>query len=75
MSRCERFIEIPFAMAVPSLASYTALSSASSMVSLRSTMPFTITQLGKDADLMNVLARLGDDYDGLLPSAFATSCE
>ena len=39
-----------------------------------STFPFTIIQCGKDGDLMNVLARLRDVFDGR-PSALATSSE
>ena len=39
-----------------------------------SRFPFAIIQCGKDADLMNVLARLRDAFDGL-PSALATSSE
>ena len=36
--------------------------------------PTTMMECGEDADLMNVLARLRDKFDGL-PSAFANSCE
>jgi hypothetical protein len=70
--------------AIP-LASYTAPSSDSSTLlpfrsemgmrrSDRSIFPFSIIQCGEDADLMNVLARLSDEFEGL-PSALATSCE
>jgi hypothetical protein len=66
------------------MASYTTLASESStrlqfrtemgMRSNSSNFPFAIIQCGEDADLMNVLARLRDAFDGL-PSALATSCE